>query len=434
VVRHKAKGPVDPAFGARVRQLREARGMTQADLAGTDFTKGFISLLETGRTRASLRAAEIIAGRLGMAAAELMRVPETAQEAYLEVALVAVAKQLTEEKPADALQALEALEKGARGASRPRWLRLRGRALSALGRNREAVTVLDEAARGFRSLDERELMARTLFELAQVYGRLDEQAEALNLALQVETLFTENALVDRSLELHLLAFLGAVLVNLGDLSAADLRTERARAVAEDVTDLRVVADLYYNLAVTRQRQDDGEGALTYARRSLDAYERLHDGRAIASTWNTLGWIYGKRKQFARAAEALANAEKEADAAHYTAVLPWVEQNRAEVELARGNFAAALTHADASIAHPAAADRCKAISSLVRAEAVAHTKATNAEVIRAFDRAAQLLEPFGRRLQARAHHAKFEALVARGRLKESNEAAQRAFELMRPSLQ
>src|SRR5258708_17365611 len=71
-VGERSKGPIDPRLGARIRELRVARGMTQATLAGHDFTKGFISLLETGRTRASMRATEILAHRLGTSAPELM--------------------------------------------------------------------------------------------------------------------------------------------------------------------------------------------------------------------------------------------------------------------------------------------------------------------------------------------------------------------------
>ncbi len=72
VVRQKAKGPIDPRFGQRVRELRAAAGMTQAQLAGADFSKGFVSLVETGRARASLRAAQIFADRLRVPLAELV--------------------------------------------------------------------------------------------------------------------------------------------------------------------------------------------------------------------------------------------------------------------------------------------------------------------------------------------------------------------------
>jgi transcriptional regulator with XRE-family HTH domain len=70
--RQRAKGPIDPRFGARLRELRVAAGMTQAQLAGSEFSKGFISLVETARARASLRAAQILADRLGVPLAELV--------------------------------------------------------------------------------------------------------------------------------------------------------------------------------------------------------------------------------------------------------------------------------------------------------------------------------------------------------------------------
>lgn len=66
IVRQKAKGPVDPTIGLRIRQYREARNMTQAALAQPEFSKGFISLLETGRTRISVRALGVIARKLGV--------------------------------------------------------------------------------------------------------------------------------------------------------------------------------------------------------------------------------------------------------------------------------------------------------------------------------------------------------------------------------
>lgn len=72
VVKQKAKGPIDPRFGERLRQLRQTAGLTQSQLAGSDFSKGFVSLVETGRARASLRAAQIFADRLGVPLSELV--------------------------------------------------------------------------------------------------------------------------------------------------------------------------------------------------------------------------------------------------------------------------------------------------------------------------------------------------------------------------
>lgn len=52
-------------IGARIRQRRKELGLTQQELAGTEYTKSFISQLEQGRTWPSLPALVYIAQRLG---------------------------------------------------------------------------------------------------------------------------------------------------------------------------------------------------------------------------------------------------------------------------------------------------------------------------------------------------------------------------------
>ena len=48
-------------LGERVRAARHALGMSQAQLAGDELTKGFISQVEAGLVRPSLRSLQIIA-------------------------------------------------------------------------------------------------------------------------------------------------------------------------------------------------------------------------------------------------------------------------------------------------------------------------------------------------------------------------------------
>src|SRR5438045_8744238 len=61
--------------GARIRSLRTARALTQAQLAEPQYTKAYISMLESGRTRASMKALEHIAGRLGVQPSDLLAGP-----------------------------------------------------------------------------------------------------------------------------------------------------------------------------------------------------------------------------------------------------------------------------------------------------------------------------------------------------------------------
>src|SRR5438552_4114319 len=433
VVRQRPKGPIDPFVGERLRELRHARGLTQAQVALPEFSKAFVSLAETGRTRISLRAAEILGRKLGVTAADLVRRPEAGTSTSTELALTRAQADLAAGRAEAALEGLDAIKaKGAEAALAQRSL-LRGRALLGLDRPHEAVRALDDALRAYRAKGDRASAMRVVFDLGRAHAQLDNQAEALNLGLQCEAAINEGIVVDRTFELRVMEFIAAIAVNLGDFGAADLRTERAKALAEDVADPRTLASLYENLTVTRQRQGDLEGALLYARKSVEAYERLADRRMLGSAWNTLGWVYVKRGQVARAREALDHAEASARENHDGRPSAYVLQSRAELELARGNADAALRFADKSIHSPNASARCVALSQLVRAEAVAASKATDVAVVRAYDDALRALEPHGRRLLAQAYQSLFAAMSRRGRLKEANHAGQRAFELLQPKI-
>jgi tetratricopeptide (TPR) repeat protein len=59
-------------LGQRIRQIRIRRGLTQQDLAGEDYSKSYISAIEQGKTRPSLKALQRIAARLEVPAGTLL--------------------------------------------------------------------------------------------------------------------------------------------------------------------------------------------------------------------------------------------------------------------------------------------------------------------------------------------------------------------------
>ncbi|GAB1689008.1 helix-turn-helix domain-containing protein [Krasilnikovia sp. M28-CT-15] len=67
---------VQPAFGQRVKQLRRQLGLPQAEVAGTEMSASYISLVESGRRTPSDEMARIIARRLGVEVAELAAPPD----------------------------------------------------------------------------------------------------------------------------------------------------------------------------------------------------------------------------------------------------------------------------------------------------------------------------------------------------------------------
>jgi len=61
--------PVDElhvAVGRRIRAARQERHLSLAELGGEELSRSFLSLVERGQTRISLRALAIVAHRLGL--------------------------------------------------------------------------------------------------------------------------------------------------------------------------------------------------------------------------------------------------------------------------------------------------------------------------------------------------------------------------------
>jgi tetratricopeptide (TPR) repeat protein len=418
-------------LAVRIKTFRDSRGMTQAQLAGDKYTKGFISLLETGRVGLSINTAEYLAVRLGVSVTDLLSAPVSAGEREQELLLVRAEAAFAAGRLDEALEVGSQLE-GTRGSYRPRWLRLRGRIAVQTEHTTDAVRMLDEALRLFRAQGNKELAARTLYDLALAHARVEAHGEAVHYALQCENALSAGDVVDRSLELRVLSLLAGLFVTLDDLTSADLRIERAKQVAEDIADPRAVGNLYASLAIARQREGDLEAALNFAQKSLAAYEQLGVPAHVGNLWNTVGWIYTQRKQFGRAADALKKAAAIAADTKDDRLGGYVLQSQAELALERGDAQAALALADQSV-ETSASKRGRATSLLVRARALAAAGRPMPEMDRAFKEAIDALRPFGRHTVAGAHQAHFEALTGRGRHAEASKAAAAAFASLRSAL-
>lgn len=432
VVHQKAKGPIDPGVGLKVRELRTARGMTQAQLAGPDFSKGFISLLETGRTRISLRAAHILAARLGLEVTDLLSAP-TADRQDLEFMLLRAEQELRAGHHEVATEIAEKWTKKASGILRARFQRLQARALIETTRSPEAVKLLDEAIRSFRSLGAKEFVARTLYDVARAHARLDAPGEGLKYALDAEQAIQRGDVIDRTLELEIHQFLAGMYFRLGDPASMEARAERARAIAEDVADPAAVAELYASLALTRFEQGDKEAALAYARKSVDLYGSVGDRIKTAETWNTIGWLFVQRQQYGKAVEALDRAEKMGTELGHPRLQTWVTLNRGGLALARGDAREALRLAESAANAEAAPPTVRARALLLRARALATSEAPVAQVKKAFDEAIAAHRDMNPRERARAHQYYADVLSERKQAAEAFAEARKALELVGPKI-
>jgi len=74
-------------IGTRLRHLRTTRGMSQADLAGSELSTSYISLIEAGKRIPSARTVELLAVRLGCAPNDIYDGAAAEAEAAVDFAL-----------------------------------------------------------------------------------------------------------------------------------------------------------------------------------------------------------------------------------------------------------------------------------------------------------------------------------------------------------
>jgi tetratricopeptide (TPR) repeat protein len=406
--------------------------MTQSDLAGADFSKGFISLLETGRTRASLRAAGILAARLGTSAPELLATSLDGG-AELDLLILRAEQQLSAGHFNDALEFVARALPLAKGDLRARALRTQGRALLESGRAREGLTVLEEAGRAFEALGEREMVVRTAFDRATAHAHLDEPGNALVSALECEAALRAGTLVDRTLELQVRSLLAAAFTRAGDLESADLQARLALVLAEDVVDAEALGTLYSTISLGRQRQHDFSGAVGYARKSLALFEGLGRERAVGQMWHNLAAIYLEQRDYRRAGDAIERAERVAREAKAPSLEARLLGLRAELAAAQRRSAEAQQFAAAAIAHPAASAQTRGRSLLVQARLLAQGKSAGRRWRETFEAAITALSSEPPRIRAEAHEAYAALLAERADWKLAYEQTQLALRFLRPKL-
>src|SRR5436309_15276911 len=94
-------------LGDRVRQLRVSAGMTQTDLAGTRFSKEYVSQIERGKTRPTRETIEWLAHRLGVDADFLQNGVSTDERSRIETMLARAEALAEAHRCGEALEQIE---------------------------------------------------------------------------------------------------------------------------------------------------------------------------------------------------------------------------------------------------------------------------------------------------------------------------------------
>ncbi|GHO43764.1 helix-turn-helix transcriptional regulator [Ktedonospora formicarum] len=183
---------IGKSVGEKLRTARIAQHLTQSQLASPDFSVSYISAIERGQIHPSLRALEILAGRLGLSSTQLLPnrsqgedrnisifpLPEREEE-EIDLTLIEINVSLRE---GDAALALTQLAKiPLKRLKRSQLLRHRffmGWAHYKNGHFQQAEYVLNEALQIAKELNDHYLTLRILYLLALTYTSMRNHSQA----------------------------------------------------------------------------------------------------------------------------------------------------------------------------------------------------------------------------------------------------------------
>jgi tetratricopeptide (TPR) repeat protein len=361
-------------FGARLREARRRARMSQSELAGDEMSASYVSLLESGRRRATPEVVAVLAGRLGCTADYLLagHDPDALERVRLSVSYAELA--LRNGEPADALSQLEALESGPELGAEDRWRarRLRARALEGLGRLEDALAELE----GLREQAQRERRhddyLRLTVDAVRCYQEVGDIGYALDVGEAALATVRGWGLSGTDAHAELASSVLGAYYERGDLARAQQMATEVLDVVEQSGSARARAAVYWNASLVAEHRDDLPAALVLAERALAVYAEGDDVRALARLRVAHGWLLLRclpprpeeaREQLTASLADLADVGSEVDVAYCE-----TELSRCELLLGRPQEALALV--DSALARLGSQPRLEhAHTALVRARAL-----------------------------------------------------------------
>lgn len=280
---------VEPrVLGERLKAARVARGLTQAALAGDGISTGYLSRMESGARRPTLKVLTELARRLEKPVDELLRgVSSTEYDEIrlgLDYAELALENGELEEAERQARDALTRAELASLEQFRCRGHYLLGRAYETLGRLDDAIRELEQTVDSGSSV----LAIRAGIALTRCHRNLGDLTLAIEVGERIQATLPALGL-DRTDEAVQLAMtVASGYIDRGDLSqAARLCADVVRR-AEEWASPGARSAAYWSASVALSERGQIQDAVALATRALALQGEGNDTRNLARLRLSLG--------------------------------------------------------------------------------------------------------------------------------------------------
>jgi len=296
---------IGKSVGEKLRAARVAQHYTQSQLAAPDFSVSYISAIERGQIHPSLRALEILAGRLGLSSTQLL--PARSQQDSRsssqlsiterdddEVELVLLEAQLLIQQGGAERAAIQLSKLSTKRMKRQQQLQhkyLLGWAYFEIERYQECEYILSDALQIAKDLNANYLMLRILNISALAHAAMHNYTQALlyhqrclNL---LETIEPHDPFFTVQIQMHI----GQHYTQLESIDQAIDTFQKALAVAEEIATPKDIQQTYQSIGAYYAGTKEYDLATLYAYKclhmsTLEANKRLRSelyyylGRAI----------------------------------------------------------------------------------------------------------------------------------------------------------
>lgn len=344
-VRMRRPAPVSElleGLGGRMRKARLEAGLSQAQVGVPHFTRAYVSAIELGKVRPSMKSLEFFATRLGKPTSFFIEDEADEQRRKeRDLDIVAAGALLSRSTAAEALGRVESLLSGDASPRELCHLRvMAGTALNFLMRGPEAVVHLTAAEKIALQLSDDALLRRARYQLAIAHRNSGDRRRALALLLALLTSLEALTPPDRLLQMKVLKDLGAVSFDLGEADAAFAYLNSALVWANEIGDMSGLIGIYNGLAYAHRASGDLEGATGCLQRALGATEASNDLVQAAVVRNSLAVVTAERGHLESALEHVERALEIVRVTGPKAYLASVLNTKAECLLKRGDLLAA----------------------------------------------------------------------------------------------
>ena len=339
-------------IGQRLRRLRHERGMSQRELSSPGVSYAYISRIEAGARRPSVKALRMLAKKLGVSADYLETGSEIrdVEERELQIADAELELRLVEATD-DAEAKLERLKEEAVAAgdavAASRADIALGLAAAHGGRNHDAIDRLEAGLRlSHVSPSARPDVFATLGQAYAASGRPEKAVEVFERCLDE---VAEETPDDVAAQVRFTTYLSYALTDLGDLERAEEVLDAALGKADELADAYSRVRLYWSVARLNEVGGRPAAALDYIRRAIALLDVTDDTLHLARAHLLAGAIMLSQGRASEAGTHHEVAEKLFGASAEPVDLSGLYADQARRATALGDATTAVAKADAAVA-------------------------------------------------------------------------------------